>query len=68
MASQQTAARRQNQSNKLDVIFPNTIKEYCTFDPDIHKRMLKYIKLKGMHKTQDLTRLAVSYFLDKEGF
>jgi hypothetical protein len=57
-------------SNGLDKheITP-TIKEFISWDIEVYDRMKKYIKKKGsVRKTQDLARLAVSYFLDKEGF
>jgi hypothetical protein len=63
-------AQQDLQSKKLDILpdDDNGVKELTTYQKHIYNRMLKYIKAKGLHKTQDLTRLAVSYFLDKEGF
>lgn len=61
-------------SNNLDTnttlkaILHNPVTEETTFDGDVYKRMQRYAKAKGLGKTQNVTRLAVSYFLDKEGF
>lgn len=44
------------------------IGEYCTFSGSMYRRMKKYMGAKGLLCTQEVTRLSISYLLDKEGF
>ena len=46
-----------------------SVVDYVSWHPDLYARMVKYIqKKRSVNKTQDLARLAMSYFLDREGF
>ena len=46
---------------------PENEKIYCVYDPKILERARKYHTRRGLSNVQNVLRLALSYFLDKEG-